>query len=126
MPSMFDTAIQGGLASIRRLTAPPAGIVYSDGTNSVTIPLAGVAQTDYEIDDGSGIIETWTARDYLIAVADLVLNTVLTKPQSGHTITETINGVSKTFTVLSPPGKQAFEYSDRSQAAYRVHTQETV
>lgn len=124
MPSPFDTAIAAGLASVRQLTQ--RSIVYSDGTHQVTIPVAGVAETTYDIDDGSGIVETWTARDYLIAVSDLVLNGVLTLPAQGHTVTETINGTSKTFTVLAPSGKQVFEYSDRGQTSFRVHTQETV
>jgi hypothetical protein len=124
MPSPFDTAIAAGLASIRQVTQ--RSIVYSDGVHSpVTISLAGAADTEYELDDGTGIIETWTSRDYLIAVADLVINGVPTLPAKGHTITEVINGLSKVFTVLAPPGKQVYEFSDRGQTAFRVHTQET-
>jgi hypothetical protein len=124
MASPFDNAIAGALATIRQVTQ--RSIVYSDGSHGpITIPVAGVAETTYEIDDGNGVIETWTGRDYLVAVADLVINGVPALPASGHTITEMINGISKVFTVQSPAGKQVFEYSDRGQTALCIHTQQT-
>lgn len=124
MASAFDTAIAGGLASIRQMLQ--RSIVYSDGQHPpVTILVAGAADTEYEIDDGSGIVETWISRDYLVAVADLVINGAPAVPVKGHTITETINGLPKVFTVLAPSGKQVFEYSDRGQTSFRIHTKET-
>lgn len=123
MPSPFDNAAAGALASLRQATQ--RSIVYSDGVHQVTIPLAGVAETTYELDDGERVVETWTSRDYLVAVSDLVLNGVPTQPAKGHSITEVINGNSKVFTVLAPTGKQVFEYSDRGQTAFRIHTKET-
>lgn len=124
MPSPFDNAIAGALTSIRQVDG--RSIVYSDGTHQVTIPLAAVSETTYEIDDGERVVETWTSRDYLVAVSDLVLNGAPAVPAKGHTITEVINGATKVFTVMAPKGKQAFEYSDRGQTTFEIHTKETV
>jgi hypothetical protein len=120
---MIQLALAGALASVR--AAAGISIVYSDGAHPVTIN-AGVGQTLFEIADGEVIVETWTSRAFLMARADLVLNNVAVLPAKGHTIVATINGVSKTFAVLAPQGKQVYEFSDPGQTQLRVHTKEIV
>src|SRR6185295_7740130 len=122
--SVFENAIAGALASIRQVAGTT--VQYSDGVHPpITLVDVGVGETVYELDDGNSVVETWTSRDYLVNAADLALADVPFLPATGHTITEVINGISKTFTLLAPPGKQVFEYSNRSQTAYRIHTQQT-
>jgi hypothetical protein len=123
MPSVLQSTIAAALGTIRKLSGVP--VVYSDGVFTANIAAAGVGLTEYQLDDGGEIVETWTARDYLIATSDIVLNGVPTLPKKGHTIVETINGVPVTHTVLAPAGKQVYSFSDSGETQLRVHTQET-
>lgn len=121
--SLLAQALSGALASVRALAGIP--VTYSDGTHSATLT-AGVGETTFDIEDAGVVVETWTSRDFLIARADLELSGVLALPAKGHTVRATINGMSKTFSVLAPQGKQVYEFSDPGQTALRVHTKETV
>ena len=121
--SLLNQAIAGGLGTIRKIAG--VTVTVTRGAQSSNPLNAGIGSTTYELDDGESIVETWTARDYLIAVADYQIPFgTPTLPQQGDVIAETVNGVAKTFAVLVPEGKQAFEFSDVGQTQLRVHTKE--
>lgn len=61
-------------------------------------------------------------RDYLIAVADLVVGGQAVQPAKGHRITETIAGADVTFEVVPPEADEpAWRYSDQTRTVYRLH-----
>ena len=120
--SAFSTAITAGLATVRQITGMTVTI-SSAGQTGAPIT-AGVGSTEYEIDDGGAVIETWTSRDYLILATDYAPAGAPALPQKGDIISETIAGAVRQFAVLAPQGKPVFEFSDRNRGALRVHTKE--
>lgn len=96
-------------------------VVYSDGTHSVTLTaLAG--STLLKLQDQYGVVVMQrTDRDFLFARGDLVLGGVAAKPERGHTIAETVGGVTRTYEVGGPEGEPAYRL-DPERTAYRVHT----
>jgi 3-polyprenyl-4-hydroxybenzoate decarboxylase len=121
--SILQTAIASALGTIRTLAGVP--VTISDGTHSTPNVNAAVGKTEYTAEQDNQVVETFTSRDYLIARADYKLNGVAVLPAKGHTITEIVNGVSKTFTALAPQGELVFEFSDVGQTQLRIHTKET-
>ncbi|MDE2100058.1 MAG: hypothetical protein KGL39_22580 [Patescibacteria group bacterium] len=122
--SLLAQAFAGGLASLRSVAGVP--ITVTRGANTSATITAGVGSTEYEIEDSGVVVETWTSRDYLIAKTDYAPTGTPSNPAKGDIIADTVNGVSKRFTVLAPQGKPVFEYSDPNQTQLRVHTKETV
>jgi hypothetical protein len=62
-------------------------------------------------------------RDYLLAVADLVINGAPVRPALGDRIAETINGVPCVFEIETPEGgEEAVRYSSQARDLYRIHT----
>lgn len=100
-------------------------ITYRRGSDTVALT-ATVGTELLRITESDGRVRTLrTERDYLITAADLVINSAVTTPARGDLIDETIAGVTKRFTVLSPGGQEpAWRYSDRRRVRLRVHTKE--
>ena len=99
-------------------------IIYSDGTDTAVLT-AVVGQTQFELDDGNGLLEVAESRDYLFQAADLELNDVVVEPSRGHTITEVIGGTSMVFEVMALAGEGCFRYSDVGRTRIRCHTKLT-
>lgn len=116
--SLLSSDISDALNSIREVNGTP--VTYFDGTNTISIPFAGIGKTEFEIAEDGVVIETWESRDFLIPAALLQ-----TPPANGHTITQAINSVTTTFSVMAPAGHQVFDFSDRAQTQYRIHTKKT-
>lgn len=105
-------------------------ITYQRGSDSVTLATtigssSGFSTREY------GVREPWFARDYLIAVADLVLDGDRVEPQRGDRIVETFldedDEVLATLTheVLAPSEEEpAWRYSDEHRIRYRIHTKQ--
>jgi hypothetical protein len=123
--SLFDTAISGALGTIRQICGNPVAYLQG-GTTPIDQPSirAGIAATEWELDDGGTVVETWTSRDYLIAASDLTVGGKLITPAKGDQINETINSIPRTFEVMAPQGKPVFSFSDRGMTQLRVHTKE--
>jgi hypothetical protein len=63
-------------------------------------------------------------RDYLVPVADLVLNGQPLEPEKGDRVEETTGGVTRLYDVLSLPNEPSARYSDPLRTVWRVHTKE--
>ena len=95
-------------------------VIYVRGLDQVTVQ-ATIGKTEFEIDDGSGIVERIQSRDYLIQAADLVLGGSETLPLPGDRIHETQGGTTFVYEVLSLGKEPCWRYSDPFRKLLRVH-----
>ena len=98
-----------------------AGVVFVRGLDQVTV-LATVGRTEFEIDDGSGIVQRIQSRDYLIQAADIVIGGSETLPVPGDRIHETQGDTTFVYEVLAPGNEPCWRYSDPHRKLLRVHT----
>ena len=75
-------------------------------------------------EDGEAVIERLRTRDYLVNVADLLLDGIAIKPEDGDRIIETINGTETEFEVGSQDASQPYTFSDFGRTQYRIHTKQ--
>lgn len=87
-------------------TASVTGWVGLEDRDEVTAPSPNTRNKDRE-------------RDYLIPVDQL---TAFGTPQKGDLITETVNGVAKTFVVSKRDTEDEWRFSDHGETRYRIHT----
>jgi hypothetical protein len=71
-------------------------VVYARGAITLAVK-ATIGRTEYETDDGQVVRTEYTDRDFLISVADLVLDGHLTVPEDGDQIRESQRGHSAVF-----------------------------
>lgn len=95
--------------------------VYQRGAQQVTVQ-ATIGKTEFEIEDGSGVIQRFQSRDYLIQTADLKLGGVPTLPAAGDRIRETVGDQTLVYEVLAPGNEPHFRYSDPFRKLLRIHT----
>ncbi|MCG3178010.1 MAG: hypothetical protein BIFFINMI_00333 [Phycisphaerae bacterium] len=98
-------------------------VTYQRGGQSVQVA-AGIGRTVFQIDNGSGVLETFESRDFLILAADLVLGGVAILPKAGDRITEGQDGTSYIYEVLAPGTEPAWRYSDPYRKTLRIHTKQ--
>lgn len=97
-------------------------VTYTRGAQSVQLT-AWVGNTLFARQtDEPGASVVWGERDYLFAVADLVLGGVAAVPMKGDRITETIDGAALTFELMTPTGEPVWRYADQTRQVARVHT----
>jgi len=86
---------------------------------------ATVGRTEYEQDDGYGVVMRAESRDYLIRSLDLALDGVPELPQVGDRIEEVQCGKVYVYEVL-PIGaqQQHWRYSDAFRQTLRIHTRQ--
>jgi hypothetical protein len=94
-------------------------VTYCRGADSVAVQ-ATVGKTVFEVDDGSGVLETFESRDYLVAAANLVLGGAAVKPQRGDRITDG----GKVYEVMAPGKEDVFRFSDPYGVTLRIHTKQ--
>jgi hypothetical protein len=116
MPDMLDTA-SAWLDSVHKSQVSQTVVIRSGSEMSAEIS-ATIGSSDFQEDNGEGIVTNWQSRDYMIAVADYQLSGRITKPFPGHQILE----AGRTYEVVSPGDEPAARYSDTSQRTWRVHT----
>jgi len=97
------------------------------GSSAVTVA-ACVAEQSEEVATGSHspparAENRW--RSYFIRVDDLVAAGVSGVPLVSDRITETLNGVAKTFELVKGSDNRAYEYSDAERTTYRVFCRPT-
>jgi hypothetical protein len=96
-------------------------VTYTRVSGPVLTLTAIPGLTTFTSEETPGRVEI-SARDYLVAVADLMVAGVETVPAMGDRITETINGVAKVFEIQTPKGGEpAWRYSSQSRVLYRLH-----
>lgn len=96
-------------------------VTYERGAEQVPVK-ATVGKTEFEIDDGSGVIERFQSRDYLIHAADLVLGGVETLPVAGDLIRETQGAKTFVYEVMAPGDEPHYRYSDPFRTLLRIHS----
>lgn len=106
----------------RRLAAADGDRVVAYTRGAVTLAVAGavVGRTTFTAaQQGAARVER-SDRDYLIPVAALV---GLGTPAAGDRITETVNGVVKTYECKPPRlvGEPPWRFSDATETVYRIH-----
>ena len=96
-------------------------VLYARGAASVGIQ-ASIGRTEFQVDDGSGVMIQDVSRDFIVLAADLALGSANIEPQRGDRITESINGRVFVYEVAAPGGQQPWRWSDPFGTAYRIHT----
>lgn len=81
---------------------------------------AVVGTTKRELQDSSGAIFEWESTDFVVAIADLVLNGRQVEPQRGMRITRA--DTQEVFEVQSPGNEQPWQWHDSAHLRMRVHT----
>jgi hypothetical protein len=121
---MSDLLAQGSawLESQRKQFATrPA--TYRRGVLTVVV-LATIGRTEFEQDDGYGVIVQSQSRDYLIDAEDLILGGEQTMPARGDWIEETAGGTTYRYEVLPIGNQQHWRYSDPYRQTLRIHTKQ--
>ena len=115
---MADMLAAGAAWLTDRLRSSAASTVaYVRSGNTATVP-ATIGQSRFESQDGSGVIEQWESRDFIIKTAELPYG----EPQRGDRIYEQLGGVAQIYEVAAPRGVPLFHYGDAFQTCVRVHT----
>jgi len=96
-------------------------VVYQRGEESFEVA-ATIGKTEFEVDDGHGILQRVESRDYLVLTADLVLGGQTTLPERGDRVRETQAGQVFVYEVVAPSGEPAWRYSDPYRKTLRIHT----
>ncbi len=116
MPDFLATA-SAWLDSVNREQVSQSVILKIGAAESATIA-ATIGSTDFTEANEEGIVSTFQARDYLIAVADYAIDGVVLKPEPGQQIVE----AGRTYELVSPGDEPCARYSDASQLMWRIHT----
>ena len=96
-------------------------VVYQRGEQSVEVA-ATIGKTEFEVDDGHGILQRVESRDYLILSADLVVGGQTTLPERGDRVRETQSEKVFVYEVIAPGGEPAWRYSDPYRKTLRIHS----
>lgn len=97
-------------------------VVYSRGSRAITLT-AWLGNTMFARNtDEPGASVVWGERDYLFAVADLVIDGQPVQPLNGDRITEEIDGQLVTFEVSTPTGEPPAMFADLTRQMWLVHT----
>jgi hypothetical protein len=99
-------------------------VTYRRGDRSVEL-LATMGRTEYQQDDGYGIVIRSEARDYLVRACDLAIDGLETLPAVGDRIEELQGGTVYVYEVL-PIGaqQQHWKYADPFRQTVRIHTKQ--
>ncbi len=97
-------------------------VVYRRGSHTVTVK-AAFGETRHDIVNPGGFQIEVHSRDFLIDVADLILNSVLVKPERGDEIEFTdTDGTRYTHSLMQLGNEPSWRYSDPHRIKYRIHT----
>ena len=112
-------------AGVQQASGASGALIYTDLNSLLTVDLTGMAwvgRTVYRSNiEGNASVE-YGDRDYLIPAEALILGGVQVEPVRGNIFTETLEGVSETYKIISPEdGDPAWRWSDPQHTIYRVH-----
>lgn len=85
---------------------------------------ATIAKSEYEQDDGDGIITRAQVRDFLIDTDSLLLSIIGTLPRRGDRIVEIDGDTTFIFEVMSIGSDPPWRYSDPFRIKLRIHTKQ--
>lgn len=124
MPTLFSNAFDsGGWLSAQVQAAAAVTVTYARGAETATITTAVVGRTAYKSElERPGWVEVGD-RDYLIPADDLTAaNATWATPAVGDRISETVDGTTLVFEVVTPDtGEPAWRYSDPQNTVWRIH-----
>ena len=95
-------------------------VVYNRGVESVTVS-ATIGRTEFDLERDEVVVKQDSAKDFLIAAADLVLDGCQIEPQKGDLVRHVVGGVSKIYKVGEVRGLPAFEPADQYGITLRIH-----
>lgn len=110
------------LEKVRHTTAT-SPVTYRRGDRVVPDVPATIGRTEYQQDDGAGVITRAESRDFLIRACDLVIDGMPVLPEPGDRIEEAQGGTLFVYEVL-PVGnlEPHYRYSDPYRQTLRIHT----
>lgn len=119
MSNPFAQAALHGFKSMQLIHG--VSITYQRPSTGHSVTLTAPAgRSDHDVSQDGMVIEQVKSRDYLVKLADLVLNGVEVLPIKGDRIVEG----SKTYAVLCMGTESQWKYTDPSQQIIRIHTRE--
>ena len=98
-------------------------VSYTRGETCVEVQ-ATIGKTDFEVDNGTGILQRIESRDFLILAADLVLAGQAIEPQRGDRIRETSGDKVYIYEVLAPENEDCWRHSDPFKKTLRIYTKQ--
>jgi len=102
-------------------THASADVIYVRGVDQIPVK-ATIGKTEFEIDDGSGVVLRIQSRDFLIHAADLVLGGTEILPVAGDLIREVQGANTFVYEVMAPGNEPHYRYSDPFRKLLRIHT----
>lgn len=106
----------------QRHAVATSDVTYRRGDRAVLLK-ATFGRTEYQQDDGYGVITRAESRDFLIRAIDLVIDGVVTLPEVGDRIEDVQFDTTYTYEVLPIGSQQAhWRYSDSFRQTLRIHT----
>ena len=119
MTNLFETGASWLAGQLK--THASVDVTYVRGADQVMVK-ATIGKTEFEIDDGSGVIVRIQSRDFLVHTADLVLTGTQTLPVAGDLIRETQGASTFVYEVMPPGNEPHYRYSDPFRKLLRIHT----
>jgi len=96
-------------------------VTYERGAEQVPVK-ATIGKTEFDLDDGSGVVVRVQSRDFLIQAADLVLGGIESLPVAGDLIRETQGTKTFVYEVMAPGEEPHYRFSDPFRKLLRIHT----
>ncbi|MBB3205448.1 hypothetical protein FHS27_001248 [Rhodopirellula rubra] len=96
-------------------------VTYQRDDLSVELP-ATIGKSEYEQDDGEGVITRAQVRDFLINTKDLLASPIGTWPRRGDRILETEGDTTFVYELMSIGNEPPWRYSDPFRVKLRIHT----
>lgn len=98
-------------------------VTYRRESDTVAVA-ATIGHTEFQVDDGYGVLTKVESRDFLILAAALVLGGIQVVPERGDRIEETVGTVTYVYEVMAPGKEPPFRYSDPYRLTLRIHTKQ--
>ncbi len=126
MTSFFHSQVAAAAGIIADVAGESVEYVRGSGSDAVAVAIAGAVHSEqgYELTGEGGISLTHESDDWLILVADLVLDGEPAVPAAGDQIRQTVGDTVIVYTVMPIPGKNCFERVGGG-CRYRIHTKQT-
>jgi len=96
-------------------------VIYQRAAEQISVQ-ATIGSTEFEIDEGSGMLQRIQSRDFLIHAADFVLGGEQTLPAVGDRVLETHGELTLIYEVMAPGPEPHWRYSDPFRKLLRIHT----
>ena len=92
------------------------------GSSSTTGITSQAVSRDYDVQDTEGFISVAHSRDYVVDVADYVIDSAIVAPRKGDRIKETISTEVHVFEVLPLGTRPCAEWSTTQKPQWVIHT----